>query len=115
MARKIVHQLIDDIDGTVIDIGAGETILFSLDGVAYEVDLTEPNASALRDAFAPYIAAARPVSNRRAASASADRGRRRSGQRDYSDIRSWAKTNGYQVSERGRVPASVLEAYEAAH
>lgn len=114
MARRIVHQLVDDIDGTVLDVGAGETVLFSLDGTAYEIDLTDKNAEVLRNALAPYISAARTVSSR-AAGGGGSRKRRRTGQQDYSAIREWAKSNGYQVSERGRVPASVLEAYEAAH
>lgn len=117
MARRIVHQLVDDLDGTVLDIGSGETVHFSLDGVAYEIDLTEENAAALRDALAPYVAAARSISSARATSAGAGgsgRTRRRPGQQDYSAVRAWAKDNGYKVSERGRVPASVLEAYAAA-
>ena len=115
MARRIVHQLVDDVDGTVLDVGEGETVLFSLDGVAYEIDLTDANAAALRDALAPYLSAARSISSARGASTSASRTRRRSGQQDYTAIRAWAKDNGFQVSERGRVPASVIEAYEAAH
>ncbi len=114
MARKIVHQLVDDLDGTVLEIGEGETLTFSLDGIAYEIDLTEVNASALRDALAPYVAAGRRISASQSASASG-RKRRRSGQKDYGAIRAWAKENGYSVSERGRVPASVLEAYNAAN
>jgi len=115
MARRIVHQLVDDIDGTVLDVGEGETVLFSLDGVAYEIDLTDSNAAALRDAFAPYVSAARSISSSRGASSEASRKRRRPGQQDYGTIRAWAKDNGYPVSERGRVPASVIDAYEAAH
>jgi hypothetical protein len=115
MARRIVHQLVDDLDGSVLDVGEGETVRFSLDGTAYEIDLTERNAAALRDAFAPYVAAARSISSSRGASSEASRKRRRPGQQDYSAIRAWAKDNGYQVSERGRVPASVVDAYEAAH
>ncbi|GAB2835273.1 Lsr2 family protein [Microbacterium insulae] len=116
MARRIVHQLVDDLDGTVLEIGEGETVLFSLDGVAYEIDLTAGNAAALRDALAPYVDAARSVSRGSAgASSGSGRKRRRTGQQDYSAVREWAKQNGHQVSERGRVPASVLEAYEAAH
>lgn len=121
MARKIVHQLVDDLDGTVLEVGDGETVLFSVDGTAYEIDLTHDNATALRDALAPYIDAARRVSSRaatpRAASSSSAGGRKqkRAGQRDYAPIREWAAKNGYTVSERGRVPASVLEAYDAAH
>lgn len=118
MARRIVHQLVDDLDGTLLEIGEGETVLFSLDGIAYEIDLTTENAAALRDAIAPYASAARSVgSSRRSSSSNGSSGskRRRTGQQDYSAIREWAKQNGHQVSERGRVPASVLEAYEAAH
>ena len=123
MARKIVHQLVDDLDGTVLEIGSGETILFSLDGTAYEIDLTDENAAALRDALAPFIAAARSVSARaggRSGSGSSGgsggaRRQKRSGQRDYAPVREWAAQNGYTVSERGRIPAPVLEAYDAAH
>ncbi|HWI30408.1 MAG TPA: Lsr2 family protein [Microbacterium sp.] len=115
MARKIVHQLVDDIDGTILEVGSGETIYFALDGIAYEIDLTEHNAAAMRDALAPFVAAGRSVSSGRGGSTTSSSKRRRSGQQDYSAIRAWAKDNGYQVSERGRVPASIVEAYEAAH
>ena len=118
MARRIVHQLVDDLDGSLLEVGEGETVLFSLDGVAYEIDLTDENAAALRGALERYINAARTVSSARAASGAASGGgrrRRRTGQQDYSQVREWAKKNGYQVSDRGRVPASVLEAYDAAH
>ena len=116
MARRIVHQLVDDLDGTVLEIGSGETVLFSLDGAAYEIDLTDDNASALRASLAPYVAAARSISSSRSSSGSGGGSkRRRTGQQDYSAVRAWAKSNGYKVSERGRVPASVLEAYEAAN
>ncbi|HET6300562.1 Lsr2 family protein [Microbacterium sp.] len=118
MARRIVHQLVDDLDGTVLEVGSGETVLFSLDGVAFEIDLSNENAKSLRGALEPYVKAARRVSGGRgggSSSTSAPRKRRRAGQQDYSAIRAWAKENGYDISERGRVPANVLEAYEAAH
>jgi hypothetical protein len=127
MARRIVHQFVDDLDGTVLEVGSGETVLFSLDGSAYEIDLTDDNAAALREALAPYIAAGRSVSARatssragssRASSARSSAGartQRRSGQRDYAPVRAWAAENGYSLSERGRVPAVVLDAYDAAH
>lgn len=117
MARRIVHQLVDDLDGTELETGSGETVLFSLDGIAYEIDLTDDNAQALRDAFAPYVSAARRVSGRSTSSSASNsaRRRRRTGQHDYGPVREWAKANGYNVSERGRVPAAVLEAYEAAN
>lgn len=128
MARRIVHQLVDDLDGTVLDVGDGETVLFSLDGTAYEIDLTDENAAALRDALSPYIAAARSVSARTGSPRSGSTGgrstggpgntarvQRRAGQRDYAPVREWAAQNGYTLSDRGRVPAAVLEAYDAAN
>lgn len=113
MARRIVHQIVDDLDGTVLDVGEGETVSFSLDGVAYEIDLTESHAAALRDLLAPYMEAGRGITTT-VAGGQTSRKRRRTGQTDYGPVREWAKANGYSVSERGRVPAAVLEAYEAA-
>lgn len=116
MARRIHHQLVDDLDGTVCEPGQGETVLFSLDGISYEIDLTEENAAVLRSTLTRYTDRARRLpSPRRTRTGSSDRKRRRSGQQDYSDVREWARQNGYQVSERGRVPAAVMEAYERAH
>lgn len=115
MARKIVHQLVDDLDGTVLDVGEGETVLFSLDGIAYEIDLTDANAAALRGALEPFVSAGRSVSSPARSGGAAARKRRRTGQQDFGAVREWAKKNGYSVSDRGRVPASVMEAYEAAH
>lgn len=115
MARRIVHQLVDDLDGTVLDAGEGETVLFSLDGIAYEIDLTDTNAAALRDALQPYVAAGRSISSRSGGSRTgSSRPRRASNQQDIGAIRQWARDNGHQVSDRGRVPATVIEAFEAA-
>jgi hypothetical protein len=116
MARKIVHQLVDDLDGTVLEPGEGETVLFSLDGIAYEIDVTDENAAELRQAFTKYVDAARRVSGGSSAGARAGRGRRRSApSNNTSEVREWAKANGHEVSERGRISASVQEAYDAAH
>jgi len=113
MARKIVHQLVDDIDGTVLDPGQGQTVLFSLDGIAYEIDLTDRNADALREALSPYVSAGRAVSGGRGRRSSTRAGS--AGRRDLAAVRTWARENGRTVSDRGRVPAAVLEAYDAAH
>lgn len=113
MAKRIVHQLIDDIDGTVLGDGEGETIRFSLDGTAYEIDLSSANADALRSAVRPYIDAGRRVSA--AASGSAAQRKRASRSPETARIRAWAAENGHTVSERGRVPAPIVEAYRAAH
>ncbi|MEW1975994.1 Lsr2 family protein [Microbacterium profundi] len=114
MARRIVHQLVDDIDGTVLGIGEGETVHFSLNSTAYEIDLTSENADAFREALEPYVSAAR-----RASSASASRGsaprKRAAGSPETAAIREWANENGYTVSERGRIPGTIVDAYRAAH
>lgn len=114
MARKQITQYIDDLDGAVLDEGEGTTIRFSLEGRSYDIDLSEPNAHKLRDALVPFIEVATPVS----AVAKSDRSRAKRGvdqKTDLSAIRAWANGNGYTVSDRGRVPATVLEAYNAAH
>ena len=104
MAQKVQVVLLDDVDGGE----ATETLSFSLDGVGYEIDLSDKNAAALRDALAPWISAGRRVSGRR----TTGRGRGR-GNSDAAKIREWAKAHGYEVSERGRVSAEIREAYAA--
>ncbi|MGF3056828.1 histone-like nucleoid-structuring protein Lsr2 [Microbacterium sp. YY-01] len=111
MARKIIHQLVDDIDGTVLEPGEGETVRFALDGTSYEIDLTSAHAEQLRQALNPYISAGR----RAARPGSGSAGRRTQRNPETAAIRAWAAENGYSVSERGRVPASIVEAYRAAH
>ena len=109
MAQKVQVILVDDIDGGSAD----ETVSFSLDGVSYEIDLSTKNAAAFRDSLAQYVGTARKVGR------SAGRGpaRRRSGGGDNrtAQIREWARSNGHKVNERGRIPATVIEAYEKAH
>jgi Lsr2. len=127
MAQRIVHQLVDDIDGTVLEIGTGETVTFSLDGKTYEIDLTEANAAKMREAFAPYIKAGRTVSvdkprrggnrsKKSPAQATRDGGtkRKRTRNPETDAIRTWAKDNGYEVNDRGRVPQAIVDAYNAA-
>lgn len=112
MAQKVHIVMVDDIDGGQAD----EAVSFGLDDVNYEIDLSTQNASALRDALAPYIASARKVKGRRDGGRSGGRrGQRSSGSPSAAEIRSWARDNGHQLSDRGRVPAEVREAYNAAH
>lgn len=111
MARRIVHQLVDDIDGAVLAEGTGETVHFSLDGTAYEIDLSTEHARQLRESLAGYISAGR----RRSTAAAGSPRKRASRTPDAARIRAWAAENGHPVSERGRIPAPVLEAYNAAH
>ncbi|WP_370616457.1 histone-like nucleoid-structuring protein Lsr2 [Mumia sp. Pv 4-285] len=111
MAQKIQVILVDDIDGGE----AEETISFALDGVSYEIDLSAKNAKKLRDAVAPYVAEARKArGGRRRAAGTAPRRRGSSTGASAADVREWARENGYEVSERGRVSEEVRSAYEAA-
>ena len=103
MAKKTIVTLVDDLDGTE----AAETIAFAIDGASYEIDLSTDHAAALRDAIAPYVAAARKASRRNARSAP-------SGRATPQEIRAWAAGNGVAVPASGRIPAGVLEQYLAA-
>lgn len=118
MARKTQIMLEDDLSGELLADGAGETIQFALDGTSYQIDLSTDNATQLRDDLARYTAAARKVSAQTRRAANNDRGAKRSagaGRTDLAEIREWAKTNGHEVSERGRIAGAVVEAYDAAH
>jgi Lsr2 len=108
VAQKTQVILIDDIDGGP----ATETVAFSLDGSAYEIDLTAANAGRLRDAFAPYVGAARRTGSR---SGNARRSRRSAGDGRTATIRAWAKDKNLKVNERGRIPADIVAQYDAAH
>lgn len=109
MAQKVNIVLVDDLDGSEAD----ETVSFSLDGKDYEIDLTGANAQKLRDAFAPYVGHARRAGGRgRRARSSAAGG---AGKGNPAEIRAWARDNGYEVSERGRVSAEIKAAYDSAH
>ena len=107
MAQKVNIVLVDDIDGNDAD----ETVSFALDGKEYEIDLNSANAQKLRDALAPYVGHARRANGR---SGGRRRARTESGA-SAAEIREWARENGWDVPERGRVSAEVREAYAAAH
>lgn len=108
--KRITTELVDDLDGTVITPGGGGTVTFALDGASYEIDLGRANHQALRDALAPFIAAARSTGRR---SSGAPR-KRSSGSSDTAAVREWAQRNGYTVGDRGRIPADIRDAYTAA-
>jgi len=106
MAQKVQVTLIDDIDG---ESTADETVAFALDGSSYEIDLTSANAAKLRDALAVYVGSARKAGRSRAAG-----GRRaRGGDSRVAEIRAWAKEQGLAVNERGRIPADIVEKFDA--
>ena len=106
MAQKITVALEDDLDGGPAD----ETVRFGFDGGDYEIDLSTKNATAFRRQLTPYI-----EHGRRTGRGPRRRSRRTAPSRERSaDIRAWAKDQGIAVSERGRIPASVAEQYDAA-
>ena len=108
MAQKVNIVLVDDLDGSE----ATETVSFGLDGTSYEIDLNDKNAAKLRDALAGYIGHGRKVGSapRRGRKAAAS-----AGGTSAKEIRDWARSNGYEVPDRGRVSADVRAAYEAAN
>lgn len=105
MARKVQYLLVDDMDGGE----AEETVSFSLDGVAYEIDLSKKNAQAMRDSLAKYVGAARRTGGRRSRGGRGGRGR--SGG-ETAAIREWAREQGMKISDRGRIPADIIDKYE---
>jgi hypothetical protein len=112
MAQKVIYQLVDDLDQSPLGDGEGETIVFGLDGVEYEIDLSAAHAKDLRDALETFVAAARPRARR---SAGTTPRRATPVKRDLDSVRAWANENGFTVSSRGRIPAAVSEAYHAAN
>jgi len=115
MAQKTIVQLIDDLDGSNSD--TIETVTFGLDGVTYEIDLSDDNAGQLRDSLAQFIGSARRTGGRAkrgtvTVAGSNGNGSGRSREQTQA-IREWAKKNGHDVSDRGRIPAAVIEAFES--
>ena len=115
MAKQTTVTLIDDIDGSEAD----ESVEFAIDGKSYEIDLSAANSARLRDALAPFVSAARRTGAARRSSggsASSSGTSRQSTDRELNQaIREWAQKEGMKISERGRIPSNVLEAYHAAH
>ncbi len=125
MAQKVEVLLVDDLDGGKAD----ETLSFGLDGRSYEIDVSRKNAQKLRSALAPYVQGARKVGGRRAgrrasggapaAPPTAGRGRGRggagAGTPASSEVREWAKKQGLEVSDRGRIPSDLVARFREAH
>jgi hypothetical protein len=114
MAQKVQVLYIDDLDGSE----AAETVTFGIDGGSYEIDLSEGNADELRKVLAPFLKAARKAGGIRGAASAGTRKRvpKQSNAEPSPEVyRKWAASNGYQVSNRGRVPQSIKDAYAAAN
>ena len=111
MAQRTTVILVDDLDGSE----ATEQVEFAVDGRSYEIDLSARNSAKLREVLAPYISAARRRSGRRSPSPAVGPARPASDREHNQDIRKWAATQGMRISERGRIPSNVLEAYRRNH
>jgi hypothetical protein len=105
MARKTTVVLIDDLDGSEIADGGGETVRFALDGTSYEIDLTDENAAELRRVLGPYTRGGRATIRRRetpprATATSSD---------ELAQARDWLRSQGHEVADRGRIKKELLE------
>ena len=109
MAQKIQTLFIDDLDGSEAD----GTVRFRLDGTDYEIDLNAKHAQELRDALARYVTAARRAGNSARRPARTGRKAPANGL-NTTEIREWAKTQGIDVKDRGRVPAELVVKFKAA-
>lgn len=107
MAKKTHIELIDDIDGSTAD----ETIAFSIDGAHYEIDLSAENAEKIRAEIGEWAEKGTRVARKKARRASAPS----SSSEENARIRQWAKDNGYEVGDRGRISAEIRQAYADAH
>jgi nucleoid-associated protein Lsr2 len=105
MAQKVETLLIDDLDGS----HAEGTVRFGVDGADYEIDLSASHAQELRDALAPYISAAR-----RTGTSSRRSGQKNTRPPDPGEVREWARAQGIDVKDRGRVPAELIAKFKAA-
>lgn len=103
MAKKIVVELIDDTDAS-----KAETVSFSLDGVSYEIDLSQENAAQLRSELSRWVSSARKASGARRVASKPTRSTS-----DAAATRTWARGKGIEVSERGRIPAEIRAQYLA--
>jgi hypothetical protein len=114
MAQRVQYTLVCDVHGD--ETPGTETISFALGSAAYEIDLCDAHANAMRDAFAPYVGTARRSG--RTATGVGRRGRRGGTSTtvgyDPAAVRAWARSNGIKVSERGRISADVVEQFHAA-
>lgn len=109
MAKRTITTLVDDIDGSE----ATTSFTFAFEGTNYEIDLNDANAEKFSEALKPWVGAARKAT--KTGTSSGGTSRKSAGRKDLAAIRKWAKDNGHEVSDRGRIPANVVEAYDAAH
>ncbi len=110
MATQTTVTVTDDLDGSA----NAKPVAFSLNGESWTIDLSAKNRAALEKALKPYIAKATKQGRSRSVSSSR-KTTGRAPRTDMAAVRNWAKSNGHPVSDRGRISATVQQAYDAAH
>jgi hypothetical protein len=113
VAQRTILELVDDLDGGKAD----ETVTFALDGVEFEIDLSADNAAKLRDELAEFVGHARRVGGRKQRGATAPKATTNGNgtKPDTQAVREWARSQGEQVAERGRVPQALVMRFQEAH
>ncbi|WP_026424263.1 histone-like nucleoid-structuring protein Lsr2 [Actinokineospora inagensis] len=112
MAQKTVVELVDDLDGGLAD----ETVAFAIDGVEFLIDLSRENAARLRDSLAQYVGHARRTDGRKSKNGTVARRFTGGGTRlDNQAIREWARSQGENIAERGRIPQALVTKFQEAH
>jgi hypothetical protein len=120
MAQKVFTVLTDDIDGKELAEGDAQTVSFAIDGTDYEIDLSTKNAEKFRATIAGYVESGRRASKGKRRSKAGRAARTAPSAASVTgstpkEVRAWARENNYEVPDRGRIPADLMEAYEAAH
>jgi hypothetical protein len=106
MATRTITSLVDDVDQSE----AAETLSFGIEGITYEIDLSQNNTAKLRDDLAPWVAKARRTGGRRSS-----RSTGRANKAQAAGVREWLRQHGHEVSTRGRIPANLQELYKSSH
>jgi len=102
-----VVEVVDDFDGSPAD----QTVRFAFNGASYEIDLNREHFEEFAAAIQPYIKAGRKVGSTRRRGNAGNPNQRL----ENAKIRAWAQGEGMEVSDRGRIPAPIVEAYRKAH
>ena len=117
MARQTVELLIDDLDGSRLEEGEGDTITFGYQGAEYTIDLSQQHVDEFHNALAKYIGAAQKVSGRRSPSTTtsprSNKSTTKPDKTQLGAIRTWAREHGHTVSDRGRISQEVIDAYNS--
>lgn len=118
MAKKTIEIITSDLSGEELERGQGRTVTFSVEDSAYSIDLTDDEANEFHETLRKYTSVAarrssRPAQTRKTSGSSGSSGSGRTSE-ELSHVRAWAKENGYEVSERGRIKSEILEAFDKA-